>query len=200
MEHKGIYLEIIDKLISNPLASVFNHPVDPQELPDYYTVIKNPQDLGTIREKLVSDKYSTPSQLDKDVAAVWSNCARYNGQDSIYTTFAKYLSALYRKYKKKLINTGDWYRRVLSTFAMIDPVILEKGELFGFNCKPMTQSELGEVISLSKTHNSIQDRANVSMILHGYGNVALTSGDLDVDIGKLKPHVQHKLYDYYTSL
>nr|GMC55607.1 transcription factor GTE8-like [Ipomoea batatas] len=41
---------------------VFNEPVDPVKLniPDYFTVIKHPMDLGTIKKKLASGQYSNP--------------------------------------------------------------------------------------------------------------------------------------------
>jgi hypothetical protein len=55
-------LNIVRKLRKQEHAWAFNEPVDTVALgiPDYYTVIKRPMDLGTIEKNLVGGKhYST---------------------------------------------------------------------------------------------------------------------------------------------
>ncbi|XP_026451428.1 transcription factor GTE3, chloroplastic-like [Papaver somniferum] len=51
---------ILNNLIGYPYSKdTFGSPVDPVKLnlPDYYTLIKQPMDLGTVRSKMESDKY-----------------------------------------------------------------------------------------------------------------------------------------------
>ena len=38
----------------------FDHPVEVKYAPDYYHVIKNPMDLGTIQQRLKQKKYASP--------------------------------------------------------------------------------------------------------------------------------------------
>lgn len=48
--------KIIDQLVAKDTLEIFLEPVDVNEVPDYSAVIKNPIDLGTMREKLKSGK------------------------------------------------------------------------------------------------------------------------------------------------
>uniref|UniRef100_A0A914WHT4 Bromodomain-containing protein 2 n=1 Tax=Plectus sambesii TaxID=2011161 RepID=A0A914WHT4_9BILA len=58
----------------------FLEPVDVEglKLQDYYEIIKNPMDLGTIKRKLDGRQYATPQELYDDVRLVCENCFKYN--------------------------------------------------------------------------------------------------------------------------
>ena len=57
---------------------IFNVAVDPLVVVDYYKVVKNPMDLGTITGKLERNEYSRPVEFATDVRQVWYNCKLYN--------------------------------------------------------------------------------------------------------------------------
>lgn len=61
----------------------FEKPVDPLQVKDYYTVVKTPMDLGTIRSKLDSGAYQRPADFALDVRQVWINCALYNRKGDV---------------------------------------------------------------------------------------------------------------------
>ncbi len=42
---------------------IFDRPVDQRLVPDYYTIIKRPMDLGTITHNLQTGKYDGPLQF-----------------------------------------------------------------------------------------------------------------------------------------
>lgn len=44
-------------------AIFFAAPVNKIEVPDYYNIITNPMDLGTIRKKLIGNKYESPKDF-----------------------------------------------------------------------------------------------------------------------------------------
>lgn len=71
---------LLKKLMLHRYGWVFNKPVDIIEfnVPDYYDVIKNPMDFGTIKEKLGSDKYSSPMDFLADVSLTFTNAMTYN--------------------------------------------------------------------------------------------------------------------------
>jgi bromodomain-containing factor 1 len=75
----------------------FMDPVDPVALgiPDYFDIIKNPMDLGTIRKKLDSRQYSTSDQFESDVKVIFSNCYAYNSMDSDISQMARQLEEVF---------------------------------------------------------------------------------------------------------
>eukprot|EP00951_Prasinocladus_malaysianus_P049280 scaffold667923_cov36-Prasinocladus_malaysianus.AAC.2 len=70
-------LESVKSNLGNALP-IFNAPVDGSVVLDYYKVIKNPMDLGTIAIKLEDGIYTRPSEFAADVRQVWYNCKLYN--------------------------------------------------------------------------------------------------------------------------
>lgn len=59
-------------------AVIFMAPVDLREVPDYFSIVKEPMDLGTIRKRLEQGFYENPRDFAEDMRLVWSNCALYN--------------------------------------------------------------------------------------------------------------------------
>lgn len=52
--------------------------VNRREYPDYYEIIKNPMDLGTMTKKLRSLEYFSRAQFVADLDLIWQNCFTYN--------------------------------------------------------------------------------------------------------------------------
>lgn len=69
---------MLTKVLRAKVSSWFREPVDPRDVPDYYTVIAHPMDLGTIKDRLLQGAYATPLDVLADVQLVWSNCRLYN--------------------------------------------------------------------------------------------------------------------------
>ena len=74
----------LDLIKSNPLAGPFLAPVDSVALgiPDYFDIIKEPMDLGTISSKLSSGQYSCQTDFEADLVLVWNNALSYNSPNS----------------------------------------------------------------------------------------------------------------------
>lgn len=76
---------LLDKLMKHKHGWVFNTPVDAKGLGlhDYHSIIKHPMDLGTIKSKLNSNKYTSPREFAEDVRLTFRNAMTYNpkGQD-----------------------------------------------------------------------------------------------------------------------
>ncbi|PWA85298.1 DNA-binding bromodomain-containing protein [Artemisia annua] len=75
---------ILDKLQKKDIYGVYARPVDPEELPDYYDVIKRPMDFATVRRKLAKGSYLTLKEFESDVLLICSNAMQYNAPDTIY--------------------------------------------------------------------------------------------------------------------
>ena len=74
-------------------------PVDPVALniPDYFDVIKQPMDLGTIRKKLDTGMYNRTDQFESDVRLVFSNCYTYNPPESDVCRMARELETIFEQ-------------------------------------------------------------------------------------------------------
>lgn len=92
-------LKILDELVSHPISTVFQEPVDPvlDEVPDYFDVIKEPSDLSTVRERLLSNKYSNLQEFKREVNLIWENAVTYNGKTSYPAYIADQLSKIFSK-------------------------------------------------------------------------------------------------------
>ena len=51
--------------------------------PDYYSVIKNPMDMETIKKRIKSNSYKTLKKFKSDVILMFENCKAYNDPTSI---------------------------------------------------------------------------------------------------------------------
>ncbi|KAI0198724.1 histone acetyltransferase GCN5-like protein [Astrocystis sublimbata] len=84
----------------------FLHPVNRDEVNDYYDVITSPIDLSTIEEKLGTDVYVTPKDLVSDLKLMFNNCRQYNDASTVYSKCAAKLE----KYMWGLIKeTPEWF-------------------------------------------------------------------------------------------
>ena len=69
------------RLMQHPLnQNWFNEPVDPVRLnlPDYFAIVREPMDLGTVKSRLAAFAYSDVPALAADVRRVFDNAQRYN--------------------------------------------------------------------------------------------------------------------------
>jgi len=75
------------------MLGLFLKPVDPIALgiPDYFEVIKNPMDLGTIEQNLKSHSYREVDEFVSDVRLVFENACLYNLAESEIVHSAKEL-------------------------------------------------------------------------------------------------------------
>ncbi|KAI9315007.1 hypothetical protein BX666DRAFT_1965766 [Dichotomocladium elegans] len=71
---------ILGKLQKHRSALLFLRPVseDLDGAPDYYKIIKEPMDLGTIKTKLERSIYTSFDEFEKDVRLIFNNCYTYN--------------------------------------------------------------------------------------------------------------------------
>jgi len=67
-------------LKKHPCSFIFSEPVDPVKLniPDYFQVIKNPMDLGTVQKKLDRNEYASVDAIVADIRLTFQNAMKYN--------------------------------------------------------------------------------------------------------------------------
>lgn len=91
------------KLMNHKWAFPFMQPVDPEALhiPDYFSIIKNPMDLGTIRTRLVNGELSNEDEYVSLVRLVFNNAILYNKpQDDVAIMANTLLTYFEKEYKQ----------------------------------------------------------------------------------------------------
>lgn len=107
--------KILKELMNHSQGWVFSHPVDPVKLkiPDYFEIIKNPMDLGTIRHKLEGNMYFDAKEFADDVKLTFENAKSYNPPSHEVHHWAEILDAIFSRRwklleaKLKLTNKND---------------------------------------------------------------------------------------------
>ena len=87
----------------------FTSPVDPVALniPQYFTIIKEPMDISTIEKKINENSYSAVQQIVDDFDLMFNNCFLFNGPVSPVTAAGKALQKWLHKELEKLPKTLD---------------------------------------------------------------------------------------------
>ncbi|CAK7201299.1 histone acetyltransferase [Sporothrix eucalyptigena] len=84
-------LHLLNDLQNHQSAWPFLIPVSRDDVADYYEVIKEPMDLSTMESKLEADQYATPEDFIHDAKLIFSNCRKYNSENTPYTKSANKL-------------------------------------------------------------------------------------------------------------
>ncbi|KAJ0742084.1 putative chromatin remodeler Bromodomain family [Helianthus annuus] len=98
---------ILDRLQKKDTHAVFSEPVDPDELPDYFEIIKQPMDFGTVRSKLDGGLYSNLEELEADVYLICTNAMQYNSSDTVYFRQARSIHELAKRDFENLRQEGE---------------------------------------------------------------------------------------------
>uniref|UniRef100_A0A8C0B1C9 ATPase family AAA domain-containing protein 2 n=1 Tax=Buteo japonicus TaxID=224669 RepID=A0A8C0B1C9_9AVES len=69
---------VADKLVADRRFRAFTKPVDPEEVPDYETVVKRPMELSTVVTKIDLHQYLTARDFLQDINLICTNALEYN--------------------------------------------------------------------------------------------------------------------------
>ncbi|KAG1364176.1 transcription factor GTE7 [Cocos nucifera] len=103
--------QILTKLMKHKKSIWFNSPVDVvgMGLHDYFQIIKQPMDLGTVRSKLSKGLYPSPLEFAADIRLTFNNALIYNPEghevhklaDQFLRLFEGLFSPAYEKYENQ---------------------------------------------------------------------------------------------------
>uniref|UniRef100_A0AAQ4NPJ3 Bromodomain PHD finger transcription factor n=1 Tax=Gasterosteus aculeatus aculeatus TaxID=481459 RepID=A0AAQ4NPJ3_GASAC len=86
---------ILRSLQAHKMAWPFLEPVDTNDAPDYYRVIKEPMDLSTMEERLQKREYIKLTEFVADMTKIFDNCRYYNPSDSPFYQCAEVLETFF---------------------------------------------------------------------------------------------------------
>lgn len=97
--------KVLDDLWEWKICQPFRDPVDPVEnnCPDYYSVVKQPMDLQTVKYKFNALSYNNITEFVNDLRLICYNAKTYNGEDTLYGKMAgDVLDEVNRVYDRKM--------------------------------------------------------------------------------------------------
>ncbi|KAJ3296517.1 hypothetical protein HK104_001524 [Borealophlyctis nickersoniae] len=112
---------MLKKLNSQKAAMWFKQPVDPmaQGIPTYFTIIKRPMDLSTVKAKLDNKQYTSLDDFESDIRLIFSNSFTFNPPDSpVYKDAASLLAYFQR----------EWAQETASSAVVLSPSELSRCE------------------------------------------------------------------------
>lgn len=74
---------VVGKLLEMPESELFRAAVDANVVKDYYQIIKQPMDLGTIKKKIAEQQYDSMREFIKDLELIVANSKVYNGDPAV---------------------------------------------------------------------------------------------------------------------
>jgi E1A/CREB-binding protein len=100
---------VLKKLIDHECSWIFMQPVDPVELnlPDYFEIIKNPMDLGSIKKRMENNGYKLIAEFGADVRLTFDNAISYNGNGSDVCKVARDMKSTFEKLHSAMIASID---------------------------------------------------------------------------------------------
>ncbi|KAL8136703.1 hypothetical protein V2J09_002704 [Rumex salicifolius] len=110
---------LLAKMMRNKNGWVFNTPVDVKALGlvDYFTIIKHPMDLGTVKSRLSTNWYRTPDEFAEDVRLTFRNAIKYNLDGHEVNTLAK---EFLKMFENKWLGIEADYLHQLNTPARLE--------------------------------------------------------------------------------
>ncbi|XP_047950711.1 transcription factor GTE4-like isoform X2 [Salvia hispanica] len=110
---------LLERLMKHKHAWVFNKPVDAVALGlhDYFEIIRNPMDLGTVKGRLTQNWYKSPMEFAEDVVLTFQNAMTYNPKGQDVYVMAEQLCKLFED-KWAPIEAG--YKREMNLAAEYD--------------------------------------------------------------------------------
>ncbi|KAI9153061.1 hypothetical protein LWI28_005238 [Acer negundo] len=107
MPEKRVLQRIIDILQRRDTNEIFAEPVDPEEVKDYYKIVKEPMDFGTMRAKLHEGMYTSLEQFEHDVFLICGNAMHFNSPATIFFRQARAIHELAKKVFQALKTDPD---------------------------------------------------------------------------------------------
>ncbi|KAH0795829.1 Bromodomain containing protein [Histomonas meleagridis] len=204
--------EITQELREYPGANLFNEPVNTDHQTNYYKKIKNPQDLGTIYEKLERGEYTEVKSWEKDINTVWQNAELYNGKDSYVSIIAHHMSNHFKKLKQRLDmkKISGWMKYLYLSREKLDRLLLSPpssvGTIFPIrkpsdyhNYAPFSSRELDCFIEASRAFYNKDDLLQICKILQSEKQFDKQTDEVRINVEDITPRSLHMLRDFFKK-
>ena len=157
---------IINDMFEHEMSWPFHKEVDPiaLDIPDYYTIIKHPMDLGTVRNYLETGQYVSIYDFAEDVRLVWNNALTYNRPGSDICVMAQTLSQHFEGKLGRAVKL-DTTPAVVPVAPVVQPLSDEEKQVLEGRIQELQQEldtsekELAEIKAERQATNNIVNKS-----------------------------------------
>ncbi|KAL4336885.1 hypothetical protein HN51_046650 [Arachis hypogaea] len=149
---KRILELVLDTLQRKDNYDIFAEPVDPNEVEDYYTIIEEPMDFGTMRAKLHEGMYKSLEQFEHDVFLIFNNAMHFNSSGTIYFRQARAIKELARKVFDVLKSSPEKFEL---EFSETKRKVVGRRNQGGFSRDSTTTTDMKSIISIQHTRKVV---------------------------------------------
>ncbi|KAG8386819.1 hypothetical protein BUALT_Bualt03G0188500 [Buddleja alternifolia] len=158
---------LLERLMKHKHGWVFHKPVDAVALGlhDYFEIIKNPMDLGTVKDRLMRNWYKSPMEFANDVRLTFQNAMTYNPKEQDVYVMAEQLSKMFEE--KWAPIEADYMRELKSSvdFDLGSPKPTSRKATPKPRARPVMEKSIDR--SESMTYSVDPKRKNMSIVQPG---------------------------------
>ncbi|AFM98861.1 chromatin remodeling bromodomain-containing transcription factor [Encephalitozoon hellem ATCC 50504] len=203
--------EVLNDLV-RPKHKAYNwpflEPVDGDLVPGYYSVIKEPMDMQTMRNKLEQRKYHSVEEFGRDLELIVENCKKFNAPGTeVYACGQEFERAIKAHMEKTLpadikSRISELKRKVVSytrEIRMLESKLMEQtGEAPSSRAYSLSERvSIGNAI-LNMTKEQTENVAKI-VLKNGAGEF-VENDEIEVDMRTIPDHVVEEIDMYIKSI
>ncbi|OLL21728.1 Bromodomain-containing protein 8 [Neolecta irregularis DAH-3] len=101
----GLILTVWNDISTHRNGALFNNPVSDRDAPGYSSLIKTPQDLKTIRQKVRDGVITNAKEFERDILLMFANSIMFNEEGTDMSNMAQEMRAEAEKLVRSFIQT-----------------------------------------------------------------------------------------------
>lgn len=202
-------IHVMDEMLAHPICTSFRNPFQPGDSErEYFSRIKDPQDLSTIRTRLVKNEYSDVNDWISDVEKVWANCETYYGKDTHAAIVAGEGRRLFGKYRSDVsaLSMDGWrsvvYRlrsRVYTLMGQLPPSVRKFVSGTKQEMPSLTDREIQALVRASTMMTNEEHAGMLRVIDEIQPELDTGAADLAIDVTKMSLTTVYALREYIKS-
>lgn len=215
-EHvRAAALEVMRELAQHPICNDFLEPFQPGEGEhNYFEVIRNPQDLRTITDRLERNEYRTTQAWLRDVETVWSNAETFHGHKSTTAMLAAAGRRLFEKYcvRSHITSMGKWCREIYKLKTRIYDLMGQPpprmkqfattntaGHSSRQNMPPLSENDLQKLVLATEMATEDEHKGIIEIIEENQPELDLSNPETTLDVTKLALPTLYGMQEYLKT-
>ncbi|CAD6223710.1 unnamed protein product [Miscanthus lutarioriparius] len=174
--------KILKKLMDHKGGWLFHKPVDPilYGIPDYFDVICNPMDLGTVKKKLTNKQYVTASEFAADVRLTFSNAMKYNPPGNDVHAVAEQLNRIFDSEWRSVVRKWSGRNQIQEQPPM--KAVKAQAAINLKSAIPRGSVTCSNSLAKEQSINAMSSKVKIRFFVRGSDNTPLKAGSQECSL------------------